>query len=236
MCNSNSPGSRLPAGVFLTIALYLAGCVPLWAQSGGSFQITNSIVAGGGGESRDLTNNRFGHECTVSEHAAGTLLRNPPYSQTAGLWASNVGLTPTASSASISGRILTNSGAPLAGVKINLAGSHSLETITDANGVYSFTDLEVGGFYLITPARENYAFSPRQLSFSLLADKTDAVFTALPGAAAVNPPDAIEFFTRRSYSDWLRHEPGQLGSNRWSGRTTPAIITSLSIEGEHEEE
>jgi hypothetical protein len=43
---------------------------PTPAQSGGSYRITNSVIAAGGGESKDVTNNRFEHESTVGEHAA----------------------------------------------------------------------------------------------------------------------------------------------------------------------
>jgi hypothetical protein len=77
-------------------------------------------------------------------------LQNAPYSQTAGYWASQVALTPTASSGSISGRILTSEGAPLGGATINLAGTHIADAITDANGVYSFAGLEIGGLYTVT--------------------------------------------------------------------------------------
>lgn len=221
MCSSkNSSSGRGALSVLLAMALNVAGNVPLLAQSGGSFQITNSVVAAGGGESKDATNNRFNHESTVGEHAAGTLLRNPPYSQTAGLWASNVGLTPTASPASIRGRILTSDGVPIAGVTINLrgnsGGSPTLRAITDASGAYSFADLEIGGFYTVTPSRANYSFSPQALTFSLLADKTDAVFTALPAVVTANPLDTPQFFVRQQYLDFLNREPDQTGLEYWT--------------------
>jgi hypothetical protein len=203
--------------MFTAIALIAGGCISLSAQSGGSFQITNSVVASGGGESKDVVNNRFGHEGTVGEHAAGTLLQNPPYSQTAGFWASQVvAISPTASSASISGRILTSGGAPLGGATINLVGTHTAEAITDANGVYSFADLEVGGFYIITPARANYSFSPSSRSLSLLVNTTAAVFTATASGGTVNPLDTTEFFVRQHYLDFLGREPDPAGLAFWT--------------------
>jgi len=93
MRNSGSRGRRGVGSLFLAIALNVAGYVPLVAQSGGSYQITNSVVGGGGGESKDVANNRFVHESTIGEHAAGALLIKTPYSQTAGLGASLVGFT-----------------------------------------------------------------------------------------------------------------------------------------------
>ena len=206
------------ASVTLIIALLLSmniGPTP-GQSSGGSFQITNSVVAAGGGESKDVVNNRFGHESTVGEHAAGTLLGNPPYSQTAGFWAGSSGLTPTASSGSISGRILTSDGAPLGGATINLAGTHTAQTITDANGVYSFADLEVGGFYIITPARANYSFSPSSRSLSLLVNMTAAVFTATASGGTINPLDTDEFFVRQHYLDFLGREPDPAGLAFWT--------------------
>ncbi|MDX6711941.1 MAG: hypothetical protein QOH96_2957 [Blastocatellia bacterium] len=209
--------SRLRAVIgFLTIVLYLTGNVPLLAQSGGPFQITNSAIAGGGGESKDITNNRFGHESTVGEHAAGTLLSNPPYSQTAGLWPSLIGLTPTATLASIGGRVLTGEGAPLGGVTINLGGSRNVRTITDANGIYLFKDIEVGRMYNVIPSRVNYAFSPQELAFSLLTEKTDADFTATLTTVTANPLDTPEFFVRQHYLDFLSREPDQGGFEYWS--------------------
>src|SRR5436190_9642498 len=118
MCTVNTRNCRLALGVFIAITLFVAGCIPLSAQSGGNFQISNSVIAAGGGESKDVVNNRFGHQSTVGEHAAGTLLQNPPYSQIAGFWASQAAIGPTAASASISGRIMTSDGAPLGGAVI----------------------------------------------------------------------------------------------------------------------
>ena len=206
------------ANVTLSIAFLLSmniGPTP-GQSSGGSFQITNSVVAAGGGESKDVVNNRFGHESTVGEPAAGTLLGNPPYSQTAGFWASSSGLTPTASSASISGRILTSDGAPLGGATINLGGKHIAEAITDANGVYSFADLEVGGIYTVTPSLFNYSFSPSSRSFSLLGNQTSAVFTATLTGGTINPLDTTAFFVRQHYLDFLGREPDPNGLAFWT--------------------
>ena len=211
MCTLAGRNRRRAFYVFTRVTLIVACCIPLSAQSGGSFQITNSAVAGGGGDSKDVVSGRFGHQSTVGEHAAGTLLQNPPYSQTAGFWASQVAIGPTAASASISGRILTSDGAALAGTAINLGGTHTAEAITDANGVYSFADLEVGGFYTVTPARANYSFSPSSRSFSLLSKMTDAVFTATGSGGTVNPLDTTEFFVRQHYLDFLGREPDPAG-------------------------
>ena len=79
---------------------------------------------------------------------------------------------------SISGRITTADGAPLAGVSMNLSGARSAKVITDANGNYRFKNIDTDNFYTVTPTLRNYHFGPESQSFSLLANKTDAVFTA----------------------------------------------------------
>jgi hypothetical protein len=218
MSNLKTRIRRCAVSLFVGLALNVGGSVPILAQSGGSFQITNSAVAGGGGESKDATN-RFGLESTIGEHAAGTVLRNPPYSQIAGLLASHVGFIPIPA-ALIRGRILTSGGTPLPGVTINLSGSSTALAITDANGVYSFFDIEFGGAYTVTPSRVNYSFSPQQLAFSLMADKTDADFTATSTAVNANPLDTPVFFVREQYLDFLNREPDASGLAFWTNEIT----------------
>jgi hypothetical protein len=90
--------------------------------------------------------------------------------------------------------------------------------MTDSNSDYSFAGLETGGFYTVTPARANFVFIPRNLSFSLVANKTDASFIAIPEAVpTANPLDTPpEFFVRQQYLDFLGREPDQGGLSYWS--------------------
>jgi hypothetical protein len=126
---------------------------------------------------------------------------------------------PTAAPATISGRITTPDGAPLAGVLIQLGGAQSRKSITDANGSYRFDNVDSGGFYTVTPSRLNYHFDPDNRSFSLLANVTDAVFTATPDAViAGNVIDTPEYFVRQHYLDFLGREPDESGFNFWSNQ------------------
>ena len=54
---------------------------------------------------------------------------------------------PTAAPATISGRITTSDGAPLAGVSMSLGGASSRRTITDATGFYRFASADTDNFY-----------------------------------------------------------------------------------------
>jgi hypothetical protein len=104
----------------------------------------------------------------------------------------------------------------LGGVTVKLSGDAVDRTITNADGVFRFTNVELDGFYSVTPARANFRFSPSQRSFALLGDRTDAVFTALPLAEIANPLDDEGFFVRQQYLDFLNREPDHGGWLYWT--------------------
>jgi hypothetical protein len=125
---------------------------------------------------------------------------------------------PTASAATISGRITTSDGASLSGVTMRLAGSQSSTTITDSNGRYHFDNVDTDNFYTVTPALANYRFSPSTRSFSLLGNTPDAGFSAARDTVvAANAVDTAEYFVRQQYLDFLGREPDQGGFEYWSG-------------------
>ncbi len=126
-------------------------------------------------------------------------------------------LAPTVSSGSIGGQILSDLGFPVAGTVMRLIGTQNRTTITDANGNYSFENVETGGFYSVTPSLLNYRFSPEMRSFSQLGINTNAQFTAIPNAVvAGNAIDTPEYFVRQHYLDFLGREPDESGFNFWS--------------------
>jgi predicted outer membrane repeat protein len=131
-------------------------------------------------------------------------------------WTFNSTLSPTASNGSVSGRITTADGSPVAGAVINLSGTQARKTITDSNGNYEFANVDTSGFYTVTPARANYNFSPTTRSFSQIGSKTEAAFTATSTGDSVNPLDTAEYFVRQQYVDVLGREPDESGFNYWS--------------------
>ena len=122
----------------------------------------------------------------------------------------------TAASSTVGGRVLDNSGSPVAGAVVNLSGTQNRKFITDSNGDYLFDNVETNGFYTVRPARANFGFSPAERSFSQLGNSTDAAFTAVPTGGRVNPLDTPEFFVRQNYLDFLGREPDESGFNFWS--------------------
>ncbi len=124
---------------------------------------------------------------------------------------------PTAAAATVSGQIRVTDGSPVAGVVMQLSGGVARTTITDSNGHYQFDNVPVANFYTVTPALVNYHFSPESNSFSLFANKTDALFSATRDIVPVgNPIDTTEYFVRQHYLDFLGREPDDSGFNFWS--------------------
>jgi Carboxypeptidase regulatory-like domain/Domain of unknown function (DUF4214) len=126
-------------------------------------------------------------------------------------------LLPTAAPAAITGKVLTPEGQPLPGVTINLSGAKSRKTITDSNGDYRFDGVETDNFYTVSPSLANHTFSPAEQSFSLLANKTNAVIVGMryagSGSVAIEWAD---YFVRQHYLDFLGREPDEGGFNYWS--------------------
>ena len=83
---------------------------------------------------------------------------------------------------------MTIDGAPLAGVTLLLSGAKSGKAMTNSHGLYSFTGLETGNFFTVTPALANFTFSPAVRSFSLIGNRTEATFIAVPDAIATTVP------------------------------------------------
>jgi Carboxypeptidase regulatory-like domain/Domain of unknown function (DUF4214) len=124
---------------------------------------------------------------------------------------------PTATNGIVSGRISDQNGASVAGAVVNLSGSQNRKTITDSAGNYRFESVETTGFYTVAPSLLGYHFSPENRSFSLLGNKTDALFTATRDAAVSgNVIDTAEYFVRQHYVDFLGREPDESGFNFWS--------------------
>jgi len=92
-------------------------------------------------------------------------------------------------------------------------------TITTSAGYYPVEGLETSGFYTVTPGRANFVFAPASRSFSLVGDRTDAVFTGAGiEADNANPLESAEYFVRQQYLDFLNREPEQAGLDFWSGQ------------------
>lgn len=117
---------------------------------------------------------------------------------------------------SITGSIRTSSGAGVANISVELSGAKSATTTTDANGNFTFTDLESGN-YTVTPISEDYKFDPSSKIINDLSSNQTVNFTQLeliigkwvstgenlaPLLLALFPYDSIyaTFYTNNTYS------------------------------------
>ncbi len=119
-------------------------------QATPGFDITSSVIAGGGGSSLGgIAPNNLALDGTIGQAVAGTTSSNGPFSVTGGFWQQQPNSTVT-----ISGTIRYCSGAttpavPNAGVA--LTGDATDNTSTDASGLYTLT--ENPGSYTVTPSK-----------------------------------------------------------------------------------
>jgi len=81
-----------------------------------------------------------------------------------------VSLAPTAATAMVAGRILTDNNASLRrSVSVTILNTRTLETQTvmaNRLGYYQFDDLQVGDTYIITVRSKGYTFTPETISLS----------------------------------------------------------------------
>ncbi len=135
-----------------------------------------------------------------------------------GMWEVAI-VGPTAAATSIKGQVLASNGAPMGGITVNLSGARDVMTVTDSNGNYSFTNLNAGDFYVVSPSFVNYSFSPPNRSFTLSGSLTDATFVAEPNLiVTANPIETPEYFVRQQYLDFLGREPDEGGLAYWSSQ------------------
>jgi thiol-disulfide isomerase/thioredoxin len=86
---------------------------------------------------------------------------------------------------------ITSGGSPLAGVPVFLSRDVSRNTVTDANGAFSFADV-TGTSFVITPSLQNHAFTPSnyelgaQSASNLNFTDSPAVFGSQGGTIASN--------------------------------------------------
>ena len=139
--------------------------------------------------------------------------------------------SPTAARSRFGGQLTTAPGLPVAGVNVQLSGAQSAFTLTDSLGRYSFENVSTGSTYIVTPSLVNYTFTPANRTFSLIANKLDAVFTAIPDAVpSANPLDTSSFFVRQQYLDFLGREPDPNGLAFWTNEITSCSATQACVD------
>lgn len=151
----------------------------IFAQTGGNFAVTESVLAGGGQQS---AGGNFALDGTIGQGIAGNASSNSPFAVTSGFW-NFTPLAPTAANASIGGRILTVDGAGIRNAIISLtnsSGGQSRIARSGSFGYYRFEDVPVGETYILTIRSKRFSFVPATRIITPLEELTDINFTALP--------------------------------------------------------
>ena len=167
--------NRVRKHSYLIVAVLLAihaATFPAIAQSGGGFEITEAVVAGGGGSS---ANGDIQLDATVGQAIATGPIGSGIFGLTSGFW-NFIPLGPTAAHVSISGRVVDPSGT---GVPSAVLYMHTQEgdlrvTRSSSFGYFQFNDVAAGQAVLISVQARRYTYAPRTLIVA--DDVTDIEF------------------------------------------------------------
>jgi hypothetical protein len=76
----------------------------------------------------------------------------------------------------VSGRVVDENGAGIAGVTVALGGSQNVTIETDADGQYQFSNLPTSGVYTVIPSLRHYTLSP--VSYEIVTPAGDKIFNS----------------------------------------------------------
>lgn len=141
--------------LFLSVfAAYLS------AQTGGPYDLTHSVIAGGGGSAS--AGGSFIVSGTVGQNTAGTTSTGSAFGLQGGFWFHDL-LPPTAAGAAVGGRVLTPDGRGLRNASVTITDSDGVtrSATTSSFGYYRFEDVTVGGVYILSVRSKLYQFALR---------------------------------------------------------------------------
>ena len=148
------------------------------AQTGGGFDLSHNVIAGGGERS---TGGSFTLEGTIGQANAGNVSTDATLSLRSGFWEFG-SFAPTAAGVSLGGRVMSANGYPIgrARITLNNAGGMIRHSITNPFGYYRFEDVPAGDTYLISVGHKIYQFGEPVRVVVANADDSDITFIALP--------------------------------------------------------
>ena len=143
--------------VFCLISLILSMLMPIFAQSGGTFVIQKSVIAGGGGNS---TGAAFVLDGTIAEAVAGATSSGGVFQLGGGFWG---GGATASTSVTVSGRVLTSDGRGLRNATVSITDPNGVSRIatTSSFGFFSFDNVSAGGAYTFRIFSRFFRFQPR---------------------------------------------------------------------------
>ena len=162
-----------------TIILFISLSVSAFAQTGGTYDLSHSVIASGGGS--NSSGGSFRVDGTVGQPAAGTVSAGGSVRLHGGFWISELS-APTAATVSISGQVLTSEGRGLTNAVITLTdvGGGVRTIMTGRAGQYRIDGVESGQTYVLRVSSRRFTFADPARVISVLDDLTDQNFIAVP--------------------------------------------------------
>ena len=159
----------------LFAALIFAAIVS--AQSGGTYQITQSVISNGGGESNG---GNFGVTGTSSQSLAGTNSTSGGFEVRGGFW--QAFFAPTAALVAVGGQVLTAENQPIGKAHVTLTDATGQTRIarTSSFGYFRFDDVEVGQTCIISVQSKRFHFANNPQIIFVGDEITGIIFNALP--------------------------------------------------------
>ncbi len=163
--------------IFIVFLIFFA--VNIHAQSGGDFTITQSVIAGGGGQ--NAAAGTFSLDGTIGQPVAGRAIRGSTFAVTSGFW-NFTPLGPTAAQVSVSGQVRTAGGLgiPNAVLTIMSQDGSTRTALSSSFGYYSFEGVTAGSTYVVSISTKRFTFNQPTILVSVADEITDLDFVAEP--------------------------------------------------------
>ena len=142
--------------ISLTLFIVVNFAISIAGQSGGTFVMQKSVIAGGGGQAVGGT---FVLDGTIGQSVAGVKSTGGGFELGGGFWGG--GAAPAAD-VTVSGRVLTPDGRSLRNTIVSLIDSAGVRRFATSSsfGVYSFANVRPGEVYTMTVTSKRYRFTP----------------------------------------------------------------------------
>lgn len=162
---------RITGSIIVLISLSLS----VMSQTGGQFDLSHSVIAGGGGSAS--TGGNFTLDGTSGQPLAGAVSVGGSFVLRGGFWASNFNV-PTSASVTVSGMVMSISGDRISGARVTLTHQNgdTRSVLTTPFGYYSFDAVSVGETYVLTVSHKRYLFTPQILT--VMEEISNLNFTA----------------------------------------------------------
>ena len=164
---------------FILIVVALQTSMPA-AQTGGSYDLTHSVIASGGGSNSN--GGAYTVDGTAGQPIVGTQSTNGAFNVRGGFWPVHQ-FAPTAAGVSVGGRVVSSEGYGIRNAQLvltNLSTGEPRIALSSTFGYFRFDDVEVGHVYSLSVSTKRYTFEPDSRIFSLVDELTDVDFVAMP--------------------------------------------------------